>query len=645
MISINRITIKNFRQFKEVDLSFSNKKGIYLFVGENGMGKSNFLNAIYWCLYDKQPFKSHHSEKNLLNEEVGASEPNAQISVSIEIEVNDKTYLISRTKYEVQDSQLKVFMKNGDDWKTTGEVNPSVLVKNFLAEKLSGYFLFDGEAVRKLYEPDNYSNNLKKGIELVSDIVLMDSASKNLDNTKSVLQSRMSADNPDIDPINEALKELEFKIKASKNELIEIEISSKKLKSDREALIKQVSKYEKYRDVQNRRTKLEAEVEDTKKEIDNINNVINRLIVDRSPFWFIKESLIEFMGEINNLLDKGELPPDIRSAFIDELLDRGVCICGTHLNDDSKYAKNLIELKNKMDPMNNKEFLIDDKAELNSMIKGLENSFINDFSSLRERRAKMRKLRDDQQRELREIHSKLENAPEEEIGDIESTIQKFDDQVDSLQQRKGVLNSTISELESKLADKKSEFSRATEKQLRLDVDSKKWKFLEEAKDKIDYIRSRIVDQVRKTISLNTDKYFKDLIWEKGKFERISFTENYEVEVYKRDGSPNYFEHLSTGELKVLSFATIKALAMISGFMNVPLFIDGPLEELGNDVQGNFLNMIPSFVENKQIFILSLGRESLFNFMKASVDKDNCYKFTRAKHGSYETTYIDKFYKQ
>ena len=52
---IERVSIKNFRQYKNVVFEFD-KKGqcdLHIILGNNGIGKTNLLNAISWCLYGK----------------------------------------------------------------------------------------------------------------------------------------------------------------------------------------------------------------------------------------------------------------------------------------------------------------------------------------------------------------------------------------------------------------------------------------------------------------------------------------------------------------------------------------------------------------------------------------------------------------
>ena len=90
MISIDRIEIKNFRQYRNVELSFDKNTGSYFFVGKNGIGKSNFMNAICWCLYGRIPFRSDSDKTstvtNIVNRDAqrdGEKEVEVKIAATI----------------------------------------------------------------------------------------------------------------------------------------------------------------------------------------------------------------------------------------------------------------------------------------------------------------------------------------------------------------------------------------------------------------------------------------------------------------------------------------------------------------------------------------------------------------------------------
>ena len=92
---LKSITLKNFRQFKDITLEFStnNEKNVTIVIGDNGSGKSTLLQAFFWCLYDKESF----SDKELFNKENFKS-----IDINRTIAVEVIIHLIhSNTEYSI----------------------------------------------------------------------------------------------------------------------------------------------------------------------------------------------------------------------------------------------------------------------------------------------------------------------------------------------------------------------------------------------------------------------------------------------------------------------------------------------------------------------------------------------------------------
>lgn len=53
----NSIILKNYRQYRDVTLAFPKikKTDLHMIVASNGVGKTNLMNAINWCLYGDEP--------------------------------------------------------------------------------------------------------------------------------------------------------------------------------------------------------------------------------------------------------------------------------------------------------------------------------------------------------------------------------------------------------------------------------------------------------------------------------------------------------------------------------------------------------------------------------------------------------------
>lgn len=625
MLHIRRIEIKNFRQYKDIDLSFDDKNGIFLFIGKNGMGKSNFLNAICWCLYNKQPFKFHDKDKKILNERASAGNRWDETSVSIEVSMGDRNFVFKRSYRETQDSVLTVLAKHGEDWKPVP--NPTIVINSFLPESVSKFFLFDGEAVQNLYKGD-YSKNLEAGVRAVSNVDLLERALDNVKKTMEDLRRSVSKDDPSSQTLEVRLEELTQIAQELESSIEKKSSSVNELKDGKDKLAATLRKYDKYKEIQEKKDLLELDIKDAKTRLEEYQRQTNDLIITKGPFWIIRETLVDVSKKINEENSKGQLPPKIKGTFIKELIENGACICGREITKDHSEYKHLLSLLDSMEILDNRSFLLEDKPEINALLKDLQRDFFKNMERLREQKSKERQRIENQQLKLKEVSQSLVNAPDKDVGNLELTIQKYERQINQELQEIGELKAKIATNQQAIKEVSETLEAINKTNDKRKLEHLKFEFMQEAYDHIDYIKSRIVDQTRQSVSYNTDKYFKQLIWKKDDFESVKFTDDYKVEVYKRGEDINSVEILSTGEMKVLSFATIKALAELSGFSDVPVFLDGPLENLDMEVRESFLNLLPDFTPDKQVFIFSLDYELMENFGKHHVPTENFFRLTR-----------------
>lgn len=73
MIKILKIEFNNFRQYKHVTINFDQncKNHLHILKATNGTGKTNFLNAVLWCLYADEKYLSDTSRAlPIINESV-----------------------------------------------------------------------------------------------------------------------------------------------------------------------------------------------------------------------------------------------------------------------------------------------------------------------------------------------------------------------------------------------------------------------------------------------------------------------------------------------------------------------------------------------------------------------------------------------
>lgn len=231
---IEKIIIKNFRIYKDVEINFRPQNNdIHLLIGKNGMGKTTFLNAINWCLYNSEPhsYKDSNSSSVLPILNLSHIEHNEDVDVSVEIIVSSKNSRLSFKRVErykannstpyVNSLLVEEKASNGETFRYKGE-EAKMMVDTFVPEAIREFFFFDGEQL-DTYFKNQKADNVKNNIFMLSHIDLLDNMVDKLDKRESYFRKEAGKLNPDIDEIDKEIQELETSKKTQEEELKELQ--------------------------------------------------------------------------------------------------------------------------------------------------------------------------------------------------------------------------------------------------------------------------------------------------------------------------------------------------------------------------------------------------------------------------------------
>lgn len=400
---IIEIEIKNYRQYHDKQLiTFPDRSdGFSVIIGDNGAGKSNILNAINWCFYQKEPHQSKNKSKMIINEKYLQSLDDGKIgtmSVKVKIKKDDTEYHISRiltvTKnkfhYEQRvDGKILIiedvhgyFLPKGTDVldtqstfeimaKEKHETNffpikglPYTLMNEILPEVLSPYFLLDGEYLEKFWED---LSRVKTGVEQIAQLNLLTSASEHLSLLKTSIPKIGSSA---IDSLTIEINALEFWEKSCDHNgdeawsremrfnydpsvhpnehyhlsgsprIKELEQDIKRMK-DRLTVISQAyskSNMQIVTELNDKEQKLDIEFERGRQMVSDAKKDFIKSQIHNGPIFFLKPAFETVVLKVDALRIKGELPYEAKMIFTNDLLELGRCIC--HADLTSKLDSN-----------------------------------------------------------------------------------------------------------------------------------------------------------------------------------------------------------------------------------------------------------------------------------------------------------------
>ena len=191
---IKRLAIINFRNYKQLDLKL--KKGIIYFVGDNGAGKTNLLEAIYY-LSNLESFRTNE-DKNLINEFKG--------QFQIEAIVDDIDY---RLTISSASKDLKV---DGIEYKKYRDYLGKVNVIEFIPEQV--YLFKDSPKERRKF--------LDKELSKIDKIYLEDLLiyNKLLKQRNELLKTSSSYQDKLFEVLDEKMAELECYVIEKRKEFL-----------------------------------------------------------------------------------------------------------------------------------------------------------------------------------------------------------------------------------------------------------------------------------------------------------------------------------------------------------------------------------------------------------------------------------------
>lgn len=614
---IERIKIQNYRQYQNIDLKFSkgSQNDLQVFIGTNGVGKTNLLNAINWCLYGDEPHLSAESDRQPIVNKRTRLESSADDKPTVTVEIHtrgkrnkpiifkrEKTFTISsdRKKVHEHDAIFQVIVKdekNNDVFKEGDDALS--LVKQFVPESIREYFFFDGERLENYFKTVT-GVKIQQEMMDISQICLLQSMNERLGKLTKDYSKEAGRLNPDFDKIRSDLETENNKKSSLSSELIELENQiegAKRRLGEIEVELKGIPDVE----------SLEIERDGIKNQINKKSDYIEAKKIEKNDLLYkhgisllLHDPLLNAVSTIKEKRDSGDLPPtDDKDLLISTLNHPSCKVCGSELNEKSReYIKNLLqkislssqvahELQN-MEPWLDK--YLDQNSNYTAAIKKLNNEIKtvdDELASLNVKKLdldqKLESFNVDQVRQLQKERVNLENAKDTNLrrqGRAQNDLESAKKKAEALQTQ---LDSAVIEDEKskKLADKS--------------------KFCNDAIQVIVSTKNQLFDKIRQDIEEEINKKFFDLTWKKHTFKCVKIDPNYNVSLVGEDDIP-MLGSVGKAENELLALAFMLGLHNVSGF-DSPILIDTPVARISGSQRENFGKILVEISKEKQIILL------------------------------------------
>ncbi len=634
------IIMKNFMRYKgvnQIDFSLDGEKNVTVVLGDNTVGKTTIAQAFRWCLYEKLLRTKGKSEEDyvLLNQTVMEQmDANSRESVSVAVVLSDeeKQYRIYRqisyqrkvptTKLVEYQKKLQLFItdKNQDDWEEIGRDEPDVrrleMIKNIINEllpdKLSHYFLFDGEKWSD-FEYNGTRENIKESVHILTGLSSMQAAMYHLKgmNANSVIgkfRKNITGSGAVYDEIQHDIEREERKIEQIREKIKVIGANAanheKKIHRIEEYLMENQNTEALQKQYSAMKIALQSKCSRAKDAYWNFlqDYSNNAYMLAAEP---MVQAVLKMMENVE--LERRDVPY-MRQGTIDHLIARGRCICGTCIKEGEEPYKILMEQREYLPP-----------ADIGSLL--------GDFEKTARRMTAKNKDRYEQLVQEAELVGNCAEDLENTENEFLKLEQQLDHNIDFKEYREQLRfhkNELLKlEKENTRLEQEIEAAKRTIQMKEKELTSLELRNQENAK-----WRSRVnlaqdvYQRLEKQFESKENKVFVELnrrLQENfyqmfnAHDKKIELDKNYNIRMYYRtDTGLREETNLSEGEKVARNFAFIvtilefnrKQRAEGDRFSDtLPIVLDGPFSKLGDENIQRIAGCLPKIAEQVILFML------------------------------------------
>ena len=611
---IENIEIQNFRQYRNLSFKFPHVQGgndLHIIYANNGVGKTNVLNAITWCLYDTE---MHLGDKNtalaiLNNQKVqelrqhlpegGNTIGDATVSILFSSDDAAEKIRFQRVgKFNVTNeavipvnTKFSIMHFVDGEWNSIDSEEETLsLVKKNVPEEIHEYIFFDGEHLESYFKAGQFEN-IKNGIEELTQAKIIEKAETAFNKYLTDILNPQIA-NSSVKDIASAQKELDKIQSAIDAAVASIDTLKTQINNcdDEIATLDNIisghvhvsEKTARLKEVDGLTETLKDEIAKKKAEM----MVFAREYVQYFAMYPAIKSLYVYIQEQDK---HGKLPPRIDKFLLKAIEEHKHClVCDQDLSDHSysfiQELRKELEVSSDTSALLNKTVVVlRQYLEKLSQYKAKSETLINEEKALR-------KQHNDYLEEEKQLNTYLMNIPNTEaitkaIEDKKEYRKKRDDIV----AKKGIEEEHKKKLDNDLYNQSKVLKSLIEKNKQLEKINQQAEYCKKCRNVLKETRLDLLEESRREMEQETFDAFSRLLWKKDTFSKVEILEDYTFRLLDKYGSQT-LGSCSAAERALLALSFTLALQKVSMHDSL-LFIDTPLGRVDEDHRLNLVNTL------------------------------------------------------
>lgn len=611
---IHSLTVENFRSFygeQKIEFSTDKEKNTTIIYAMNGVGKTNLLNAVLWCLHNMFS-PSFKSAKELLNRQA-KKEGRKTFHVSLVFEEDGNEYRVLRTGGEI--SNFKVFRILEDGNNEEISKNSTVFINNIIPKDMANYFISDGESGELAVNANGFIS-VKRSIRDILGFQVAEKALEDLNKIKIELRNDLKKYDVDSE-LTKSQDRLQNAEESDKKKKASLEQTRTVLEGYiREKLLidTQIEKTNVHaiRQAHKDRIQVEHQLRGERNKLFGHENKKIDLIREYSWVAFAHKLSNEALDFIDESELRGKIPAPFNEQLVKDILEQSQCICGAEIKPNTESFNRIKSL----------------------LAKAADPDLLNRLQKARSRLTAIQTLSPQGKIRLEENFQDCDEAERniktfsERLQEISITIQDSDvDYISRLESDRLTLNKKIAEANRTIGRNESDLQQNQKMILELRGQISR---MENLSPHAQVTRNKIntVEGIESVISSELEDTLKNI---KGNLEEkinefmdkylrqdyfAHMNDEFQIALYDRN---NQLVPPSEGQSAILSFIYISSLIAIarerrdikssiltSGAI-APLFFDAPFSKLDPNYAPNVAKELPKLVD--QLIVLMYQNSS------------------------------------
>lgn len=569
------LRLKDFRQFRgrqELRFAGDSDRNVTLVYGANGTGKTTLLNAFTWALYGQFTEDLEQPEKpiNKMTWQHATIGQEVSAEVEVEFEHEERRYLMRRVASARKtdgeqsitrptDTKLR-YSEQPNEVPTNELGNPDAAVSAMLPKRLHQFFFFNGERMERLAQHSAYEE-IADATKTILGIEILDRAARHLPDVERGFERELKrVGSSEQQAIVDELDRLRERKTIEADALSQVRRNKAATDDEIETIAAKLEAMEESRALQEERRQATEQRTAALKRVQDADAELRHVITDRGFLTFTSDLGELVTSRFAQLESRGEIPTPIKRPFVERLLSKEECICGTPLIQGTEAYVRVAGYGESAGPPDVEQRWIRLTGEAQQL--GNERQLLsNDLERIIKRRSQENAAVALLNEQIEAVEERLRDFPNQEVRTLEDRHRELRERRDDLIRQETRCIDALEGIDKAYAVAEEQRSKASAQDAKAALVQRRMNVTREATNVILEIYRLLQEEVRRALDERVKTTFKDIAFKNAQPE---VTDDFELRLWNLESDGTRVPAArSTGENSILSLSFVGGLAALA----------------------------------------------------------------------------------